>query len=85
MNAKDFVSKMIAIEDRQRTLDYEEEGLIRQAGWVYSSAYPDCCWRWSKEFNGQIIQANSVSKASRTELDILSINNPEAWPDFEEY
>lgn len=74
---------MLAIEERQRLIDSDVEQLARDSGWEHSCGWPDCCWRWTKEFEGKQLQEASASSAIHVETSIHSIQNPEAWPDSE--
>lgn len=33
--------------------EHAERLFLKATGWEYSSSHPDCCWRWTKEFNGR--------------------------------
>jgi hypothetical protein len=43
------------IHQQEDSIKGLKEELLRKLGWVYSSDYPDCCWRWSKKFGSQTI------------------------------
>lgn len=53
MNTKSQARELRQIETDEMDIGHRMESVLRALGWVYSSAYPDCCWRWSKTFDGK--------------------------------
>ena len=84
MKPKEFVAALIDIEELEQGLEWDTEKLARDAGWDHSCGWPDCCWRWTKTFEGREIQASSAKRAVEIERSILVITNPEAWPQMED-
>lgn len=87
MNAKQFVAQANKLADDESLIEDERRLLIKFRGWELSCDYPDCRWRWRKKFDakGPIITESSIESALDTELSILQIRNPNAWPKSEAY
>ena len=42
-----------SIEATADLLNDLKEAYLRERGWRYTSATPNCCWLWIKEINGK--------------------------------
>jgi len=51
---------------------------LQAAGWDLSSSHPDCCWYWTKEFNGR-----SYSFGREEAVRFEERVNGFCWPDPE--
>ncbi len=58
-----------ALLDLETDLNHARDKFLRQRGWTFSSDYPDCCWRWSKEIAGKRITGDA-QQAIRVEQAI---------------
>jgi hypothetical protein len=47
----DFQRKKRALESRKLKLEQDKAELLFSYSWTYTSAFPDSCWRWSKEIS----------------------------------
>lgn len=50
--------------------EYYRDEFLRAKGWTQSSSYPDCIWRWCKEFNGTPITESTAAGAFRVEVAV---------------
>ncbi len=57
-----------ALEQREADIEADREKILRGRGWLHSSAYPDCRWRWSKVIDGNRITEGDSRSALRIEL-----------------
>lgn len=47
---------------------YAREAWLRDRGWDYSSAYPDCYWRWSKDVKGERLTTRQAAEAVEVQV-----------------
>lgn len=43
-----------------------QEDWLHEHGWVYSSHYPDCVWRWSKTYEWAHMNRGEVIRETQT-------------------
>lgn len=58
------------VEQMFTDAEYYRGEFLRSKGWTESSSYPDCIWRWYKEFDGKPITASRAEDAFRVEVAV---------------
>lgn len=62
-----LLSDLRAIEALEAEAEARKTRLLDRCGWIRSSAYPDCYWRWSKTIDGKVITTTDADEALRLE------------------
>jgi hypothetical protein len=62
-----FLKQFHEITSLENELESKKHALLRASGWVYSSSYADCYWRWSKTIEGKAITTADADEALRLE------------------
>lgn len=62
---KTFLKELRAIQRLESDIEADKIKLLRASGWTYSSAYPDCHWRWSRMIGDRFITTADADEALR--------------------
>ena len=62
-----FLKELRAIAGLEAEIEDRKTRLLYQSGWMRSSAYADCYWRWSKTILGKVITTADMDEALRLE------------------
>ncbi len=72
MKTKTVTDEVRSFERRISNLDSDKRKFLHRHGWRSSSAYPDYCWRWSKELNGVVVTVPDCNVDEAIGLELAS-------------